>query len=258
MYMTSERKRDDAGQYVLESTAGDAHAAARQAIADGQRVVTTPEIADAIGVSIDTARSRLETLREQGEIERRDVGARATVWWPTDGDVPADGDFDSQLECRCCGQRALIEDADSETEWRSVAHDGINTDDGLSTHAATCPECIAAATNGAARSARETGEVECQHPDHNSHPVGGDPYRGCRKRGYLPFTDEEDRAIAKAYHNPRESCCPNCGGAESWSEIPRGEMPFNPQSPPDDVECDCGWSGRATDDLVYREPTDTD
>jgi len=45
--------------------------------------VTAPEMADRLDYSKDGVRNRLEELEDAGWVERRDVGARATVWWLT-------------------------------------------------------------------------------------------------------------------------------------------------------------------------------
>lgn len=47
-------------------------------------VVTASEIADVTDYNIDGARGRLEDLYEEGWVDKRKVGARATVWWLTD------------------------------------------------------------------------------------------------------------------------------------------------------------------------------
>jgi len=46
-------------------------------------VVTAPELADRLDYSADGIRNRLRTLEDDGLVMRREVGARATVWWIT-------------------------------------------------------------------------------------------------------------------------------------------------------------------------------
>ena len=44
-------------------------------------VLTASEIAETLGISRRTALRKLETLEENGQVQRKDVGARAVVWW---------------------------------------------------------------------------------------------------------------------------------------------------------------------------------
>ena len=44
-------------------------------------VLTASEIGELLDVSRRTALRKLETLEEQGRVKRKDVGARAVVWW---------------------------------------------------------------------------------------------------------------------------------------------------------------------------------
>jgi len=54
-----------------------------------ERVVTTPEVAEALNVSRRTALRRLSNLADEGLIERKDIGGRSAVWWmPDDSDPP--------------------------------------------------------------------------------------------------------------------------------------------------------------------------
>lgn len=54
-------------------------------------VVTTPEAADALGVSSRTALRRLSELADDERIGRRKLNDRTTVWWAVDSapDAPA-------------------------------------------------------------------------------------------------------------------------------------------------------------------------
>jgi len=44
-------------------------------------VSTTSDIAEEVGLSLDAVRIRLRQLEEEGMVESKQVGARATVWW---------------------------------------------------------------------------------------------------------------------------------------------------------------------------------
>jgi predicted ArsR family transcriptional regulator len=44
-------------------------------------VSTTSDIAEEVGLSLDAVRIRLRQLEEEGTVESKQVGARATVWW---------------------------------------------------------------------------------------------------------------------------------------------------------------------------------
>ncbi|MDZ7687983.1 MAG: FaeA/PapI family transcriptional regulator [Halobacteriales archaeon] len=74
----SERKRDDSGRYVETVTAEDVLDALRSM---DDTVVTAKEVAEAVGCSSDSARQKLVELHEDGVVERKEVGARAVVWW---------------------------------------------------------------------------------------------------------------------------------------------------------------------------------
>lgn len=75
--MNDERARNEDGQYVETVTVDDVFAAVR----DGGHVVTTPEVASAVGCSTEAARVRLHKLHDAGRIERKKVSANAQVWW---------------------------------------------------------------------------------------------------------------------------------------------------------------------------------
>ena len=73
-----ERKRDDGGLFVETVTLEDV----REAVREGaDPISTTGDVAEALGISTESARSKLTELYEQGRIERRKVGAAAVVWW---------------------------------------------------------------------------------------------------------------------------------------------------------------------------------
>lgn len=72
------RNRDDQGQYI-EKMKGETVLEALDEADDP--VMTVTEIAGKLGVSGETARRRLNELHEQGKVQRKEVGARAVVWW---------------------------------------------------------------------------------------------------------------------------------------------------------------------------------
>ena len=47
-------------------------------------VATSKEISELLGVSTQTVLRRLDSLQEEGRVERKDVGSRAVVWWQTE------------------------------------------------------------------------------------------------------------------------------------------------------------------------------
>lgn len=69
----------------------------------GPPVVTANELGEALGVSRRTALRWLKQLRDSGLVERKEVGARAVVWWWA-GD---DGERDRTADVRDYLQRAL-------------------------------------------------------------------------------------------------------------------------------------------------------
>jgi len=78
------RTRDEeTGEFTAQVTAGDILAALR---AHAEPVATAGDLAEPLDVSAETARRHLTTLRERGDVARKDVGARAVVWWATDSD----------------------------------------------------------------------------------------------------------------------------------------------------------------------------
>lgn len=57
---------------------------------DASEPLSAPEVAEALNCSRKTAYNKLVTLREQGRVKSKKVGARSRVWW-----VPATGGADS-------------------------------------------------------------------------------------------------------------------------------------------------------------------
>lgn len=89
--------RDTSGQYVETATLGDVLDAFDTV--DGPPVVTSADIADATGLSADSARRKLNTLRERGEVAKRDTAGRVVLYWRTgDGDTSTVDDAREQGE----------------------------------------------------------------------------------------------------------------------------------------------------------------
>lgn len=74
----SERARDERGQFV-ETITPERVLAAMRAV-DGP-VVTATDIAERLECTPEAVTPKLETLQDQGRVARRQVGARAVVWW---------------------------------------------------------------------------------------------------------------------------------------------------------------------------------
>jgi len=77
----SKERDHGSGRYVEKATLEDV-LGAFDAV-DGPPVVTTADVADATGISRDSARRKLETLRENGRVERRKSAGRV-LYWPAD------------------------------------------------------------------------------------------------------------------------------------------------------------------------------
>lgn len=71
-------ERADTGEYV-ESVSTDMVLKAIDV--SSYPVVTVRDVADALDCSGETARRKLNQLHDEGEVERRKVGATAVVWW---------------------------------------------------------------------------------------------------------------------------------------------------------------------------------
>lgn len=77
----SERARDEDGQFVETVTPERVLAVMR----DAERpVLTAGDIADELGCTPEAVTKKLKRLQEQDRVARRQVGARAVVWWLTE------------------------------------------------------------------------------------------------------------------------------------------------------------------------------
>jgi len=83
----SKERDDRSGRYVEKATLDDVLGAFDTV--DGPPVVTTADVADATGISRDSARRKLETLRDRGRVEKRKSAGRV-LYWPADEPTPSD------------------------------------------------------------------------------------------------------------------------------------------------------------------------
>jgi len=87
------KQRNKTGRFVETATLDDVLAAFDDV--EGPPVVTSADIADATGLSADSARRKLNTLRDRGQVAKRDTAGRVALYWRTD-DVESDGTFDTE------------------------------------------------------------------------------------------------------------------------------------------------------------------
>lgn len=76
---TTNRPRDEEGQYVEEVTPDDV-----LALFADHEPRTASEVADELGIVRRTAYNKLQALAERGDLERKKVGGRAVVFWRSD------------------------------------------------------------------------------------------------------------------------------------------------------------------------------
>lgn len=77
----SERARDEDGQFVETVTPERVLAVMRDA---DMPVLTAGDIAEELGCTPEAVTKKLKRLQEQDRVARRQVGARAVVWWLTE------------------------------------------------------------------------------------------------------------------------------------------------------------------------------
>lgn len=75
------RGRDESGRYTAQTGPEQVLRVLRE---HPDPVVTATELAERLDVSAETARRYLSELHEDGTVRRKQVGARAVVWWPAD------------------------------------------------------------------------------------------------------------------------------------------------------------------------------
>jgi predicted ArsR family transcriptional regulator len=76
-----ERERTEGGTY--KETVTPARVLEAMNTADDP-VVTAGEVGEALDCTGQAARKKLNQLHEDGKVERKEVGARAVVWWIQD------------------------------------------------------------------------------------------------------------------------------------------------------------------------------
>lgn len=77
--MSDDRERNDEGRYVSTVTAERVLEVLRDA---DDPVLTAKEVGEQLGCTSEAARQQLHELRERGDVESKQVGARARIWWP--------------------------------------------------------------------------------------------------------------------------------------------------------------------------------
>jgi len=80
------KERNDAGRYVETASLGDVMEVFDAV--DGPPVVTSADVAEGTGLSRDSARRKLERLRDRGNVARRRSAGRV-LHWPAEWDHPA-------------------------------------------------------------------------------------------------------------------------------------------------------------------------
>lgn len=99
-----DRPRTESGEYV-ETVPEEKVLNALRSISDP--VATAAEIGEKIGCTGQTARKKLDRLHERGRVERKTVGARAVVWWPTEDTTALDSAHERAFEA--FASRAMAE-----------------------------------------------------------------------------------------------------------------------------------------------------
>jgi hypothetical protein len=76
----SEQQRDESGKFGEKVTDQDVLKMFDYADAP---VLTAAEVADELSLSASAVNSRLNRMREDGLVDRKQTGARAVAWWAT-------------------------------------------------------------------------------------------------------------------------------------------------------------------------------
>lgn len=74
------RERNEQGRYVEQVTLDDV----RNVLIDADEPLTATEIGETLGITNRATLNKLNELRENGDVRRKQVGASAVVWWLTD------------------------------------------------------------------------------------------------------------------------------------------------------------------------------
>ena len=78
--MSNDRERNEKGRYVSMVTPESVLNVLRDA---DDPVLTAKEVGEQLDCTSEAARKRLHELRERGDVESKQVGARAVIWWPS-------------------------------------------------------------------------------------------------------------------------------------------------------------------------------
>lgn len=81
--MSEERSRGAGGTYEAEVSDEDLLTVFE---ASEKPVLTAKQVADEVSIGRKAVLERLQELEDDGMLERMEVGARAVVWWPSDGE----------------------------------------------------------------------------------------------------------------------------------------------------------------------------
>lgn len=76
--MSDDRERNEEGQYVTTVTPKRVLEVLRES---DDPVLTAKEVGEGLGCTSEAARQRLHELAERGDVESKQVGARAVVWY---------------------------------------------------------------------------------------------------------------------------------------------------------------------------------
>jgi len=79
--MSDERERNEQGRYVSTITTEHVLEVLQE---DENPVLTAKEVGERLDCTSEAARQRLHELRERDEVESKQVGARAVVWWTSE------------------------------------------------------------------------------------------------------------------------------------------------------------------------------
>lgn len=78
------REQSDTGGFVETVHLDDVMDVFEQV--EGPPVITSSDVANALGCTPDTARRKFADLQEEGRIKRRDPSSRVSLWYPADED----------------------------------------------------------------------------------------------------------------------------------------------------------------------------
>jgi predicted transcriptional regulator len=82
----SEQQRDDSGEFTAKVSNQDVLKAFDTADAP---VLTANELAEELSLSRSAMNHRLNRMRDDGLVERKQTGARAVAWWATVAPAPS-------------------------------------------------------------------------------------------------------------------------------------------------------------------------